>query len=491
MYGVNNIRFGGIASGLDTDGIVKKLMQVEQMKIDRFHQQKALLEWKRTDYRSINNQLRSFREGANWNLKLQSTYMTKMATTTNDSIFNVNATNKAATGNYTFEVQELAKGVTVDGDLNNTQSIATFFEGRTEDEITFAINDKEITIHRNDVMADVVNKINALSGDTGVKAIYEENMNRFFLYTEETGVNAKITITDDGNNFASQVLGLSPDADGVLGIGENAKIRFNGVDLEFASNKFEFIGLNFDLKKAVPGEIIHVQVANNYDKVVDEIKAFVEAYNKIIDDIGTKLTEKRYRDFPPLTDEQKADMKEKDIEKWEEKARSGIFRADPLLSHIQSSMRMTVTSAVDGLEGKYKTLSSIGITTSMDWRDNGKLYIDEDKLRAALADDLEGVAKIFNNNEAGSLGIAQKLDSQITGYYERIATTAGRPTAIVDESYLGKEIKGLDDRIYAMQNRMAMLEEKYWRQFAAMETALQQMQSQSDWFAAQMGMGLR
>ena len=118
-------------------------------------------------------------------------------------------------------------------------------------------------------------------------------------------------------------------------------------------------------------------------------------------------------------------------------------------------MRMTVTDAVGGLEGKYKTLSSIGIMTSPDWKDNGKLYIDEDKLRKALAEDLEGVAKIFNNEDTDpkNQGIAVKLDSQIRGFYEQIASTAGRPTSIVDESYLGKEIKGLDERIETLQNK--------------------------------------
>lgn len=506
MYGINSIRFGGIASGLDTESIVKQLMNLEQTKLDRFNQQKTLLEWKREDYRSINNQLRSFREGANWNLKLQSTFMAKTATTTNDTLFNVTATNNAAPGNYTFEVKELAKGVTVEGFPSKT--VAEFFEGRSEEEITFSFRGNgvaaptTVTVSKTDTIADVVNKINEFSKDTGVKAIYDEGINAFFIYTENTGDNVRIEITDDKSGLLGGVLGLKQpgseellgSVDGtsaLLGTGTNAKLNFNDIELQFASNKFEFIGLNFDLKKAAEGEIVHVQVNNNVDKVVDEIKAFVEAYNKIIDDIGTKLNEKRYRDYPPLTDEQKEDMKEKDIEKWEEKARSGIFRADPLLSQISSAMRMTVTDAVGGLEGKYKTLSSIGIMTSPDWKDNGKLYIDEDKLRAALAEDLDGVAKIFNNDDTDpkNQGIAQKLDSKIRGFYEQVASTAGRPTSIVDESYLGKEIKGLDERIETMQNRMYMLEEKYWRQFTAMEKALAQMQAQSDWLYAQLSGG--
>ncbi len=491
MYGINNIRFGGIASGFDTEYIVQNLMRVEQMKIDRFHQQKQLLEWKREDYRSINNQLRSFREGASWNLSMEKTFMSKTATVSNDSLFNITASNNAAPGNYTFEVAKLAKGVTVEGKLDREgiKNIGDFFTEETE-AITFKINGYGIEIQAGDELTTVADKINAVSDKTGVKAFYEENLDRFFLYTEKTGADVNITIGED-HEFVSQVLGLNPGENGVLGTGENALIKFNGIDLEFASNQFEFFGLNFDLKKASEGEIVNVQVTNNVDTIVDEIKAFVEAYNQIIDDIGTKLSEKRYRGFPPLTNEQKDDMKEKDIEQWEEKARSGIFRADPLLSRISSEMRMLVTDRVEGLEGKYKSLSSIGITTSPDWKDNGKLYIDEDKLRAALAEDMDGVAKIFNNSskDPASQGIAHKLNDQIYGYFGVMATTAGRSTDIHDESYLGKEITGLNERIDTMQLRMQMLEQKYWNQFTAMEKALHQMQSQGDWIAAQLGMG--
>lgn len=503
MYGINNIRFGGLASGIDTEGIVRQLMNLEHTKLDRFNQQKQLLEWKQADYRSVNNQLRSFREGPNFNLKLQGTYMTKTATTTNDSLFNVTATNTAATGNYTFEVKQLAKGVTVEG--FPTQTIAEFFAD-SEEPVTFSFKGtadgeaRTVTVNKTDQMADIANKINQLSDDTGVKALYDKGLNVFFMYTEETGDKVQIEITDDKSGFLGGALGLKNGAEAlgvidgesvIIGRGTNAQVSFNDVDLEFASNKFEFISLNFDLKKVSLGEKVNVQVTNNVDKVVDEIKTFVESYNKIVDDIGNKLTEKRFRDFPPLSEEQKADMKEKDIEKWEEKARSGMFRADPLLSQITSTMRMTMSDAVGGLDGEYKTLSSIGISTSRDWNDNGKLYIDEGKLRAALADDLDGVAKIFNNDAADpkNQGIAQKLDSQIKGFYEQVATTAGKNVMGADNSYLGRSIKDIDLRIETMQNRMMMLEDKYWRQFTAMEKALQQIQSQGDWFAAQLGMG--
>jgi len=213
----------------------------------------------------------------------------------------------------------------------------------------------------------------------------------------------------------------------------------------------------------------------------------VEQYNAVVDDLGTKLAEKRYRDFNPLTDEQKADMNEKDITQWEEKARSGLFRGDSLLSSIASSLRMVTSDAVD-TGGEYKTLSSIGITTSPDWKDNGKLYIDENKLRAALADGPEAVMKFFNNESAikSEQGLAVKLDNMLKTQMESIASTAGRNTIGADRSYLGKEISSMDDRISALQDRLISIEESYWNKFSAMERALQQMQSQSDWLTAQL-----
>ncbi len=64
MAGISGIRFGGIASGLDTESIVRQLMQVERMKVDRYAQKKQTLEWKRDDYRDINTKLLALRNSA-------------------------------------------------------------------------------------------------------------------------------------------------------------------------------------------------------------------------------------------------------------------------------------------------------------------------------------------------------------------------------------------------------------------------------------------
>jgi len=76
MANISNIRFSGLASGLDTESIVKQLMQVERMKVDRYYKQRQTLEWKREDYREINTKLLALRNSV-FDLKLQEPFWAK------------------------------------------------------------------------------------------------------------------------------------------------------------------------------------------------------------------------------------------------------------------------------------------------------------------------------------------------------------------------------------------------------------------------------
>src|SRR5690606_9679635 len=99
-----------------------------------------------------------------------------------------------------------------------------------------------------------------------------------------------------------------------------------------------------------------------------------------------ELKETRYRDFAPLTQEQRDEMSEDEIKRWEERARSGMLRSDQLLGSVLSNLRSALSKAVEGLPGgDLKHLSQIGITTGA-WSEQGKLYIDEAKLKDAIAE---------------------------------------------------------------------------------------------------------
>lgn len=478
MAGINNIRFSGIASGLDTESIVKQLMQVERMKVDRYYKQRQTLEWKREDYREINTKLLALRNSV-FDLKLQGTFLGKKVTSSDESILKATANNTAVEGRFEIVVKQLARGVTQEYSYSGDSGIV---DDKLLQGGTFKLNGVTITLEEGDTVAAIAAKINAVASETKVKATYDTEKKMFYLMTTNTGSEAAITITD------SEFSDVSFLQDFASAPGQNAIITFNsGIDIEFASNQFTFNNISFDLRRADPNTTVTLSVDSDIDSIVDKIKSFVEVYNSVMEKISTKLTEKRYRDFEPLTDEQKRELEESDIKLWEEKARSGLLRGDTLLNSLYSNIRIAASSAIEG-EGKYRTLSSIGITT-LSWYDQGKLYIDENKLRTALTEDFDGVIKLFTatQDNDGIDGIASRLYNVVNNGMKSITSQAGSAGSAVDQSFLGRQIDDLNDRIDRMEDYLTRVEERYWAQFTAMESALQQMQSQSNWLASMMG----
>ncbi len=478
MIGFNGIRFSGIASGLDAESIVRQLMQVERTKVERYIQQKQILEWKRDDYREINTKLLALRNSA-WDLNLASTFRTKKLSSSDENRLTCTASGGAIEGNYEIVIKQLARGVSQEYSYASDTGIV-------DDKLvaggTFKLNGVEIALEAGDSLATIAKKINEVAAETNVKATYDVDKKLFYFITTNTGSDARISITESEFSEVSFLDNF------ISASGQNAVITFNGgSDIEFSSNQFTFNNMIFNLKKADPATTINISVENDLDAIVDKIKAFVNDYNAIMEKIDTKLKEKRYRDFPPLTDEQKEEMKESDITKWEEKARSGLFRGDTLLSGIYSSIRMTTSSAIEG-EGQYRTLSSVGIGT-IAWYDQGKLHIDEEKLRTALTEDLDGVIKLFTATEEadGTDGIATRLCDKLDECMKSITDRAGSSTSVVDRSYLGRELEDVNERIAYMEEYLFKVEERYWAQFTAMETALQRMQSQSAYLVSLMG----
>src|SRR5690606_25455559 len=73
---------------------------------------------------------------------------------------------------------------------------------------------------------------------------------------------------------------------------------------------------------------------------------------------NTKLLERRYYDYPPLTEAQRKEMEEEDIRLWQERARSGLLRGDAMLSSILSSLRQALGAVVSGTGSEYNSLEA-------------------------------------------------------------------------------------------------------------------------------------
>jgi len=381
-------------------------------------------------------------------------------------------------------------------------------------DIEFTINGREFQFKSSE--SSLSNIINAVNGDpeAGVTMSYDQLNDKLVIKSKGMGVTAGIKIGDvAGNGNLMSALGLS----GVDINGTDASITYNDGSgdqtITRESNDFTINGIAISLKKeysGVVGDPIAVKIENDPTGTFELVKGFINKYNELIDKINSELSEKTYKDYAPLTDEQKASMSESDIKLWEEKAKSGMLKNDSLLSGFVSKMRETLYKEVEGVSQK---LYSIGISTGT-WDQKGKLVIDETKLKAAIADSPEGVMNLFTK-ESGTAyspdmsaadrakrdsenGIANRLYDVMQDYIRTTRNSEGQKGSMLEKAgivgdvtentnMISKEIESKELLITTLLDKLVDKENQYYAKFTAMETALSQMNSQIAWFTQQAG----
>jgi flagellar hook-associated protein 2 len=370
-------------------------------------------------------------------------------------------------------------------------------------DIRFTINGKLFEFKSTQTLNEIVSAVNN-DPDAKVKMSYDQLNDRFIVESKEYGKVAKVDI-DDVDGGLMDALGLH----GLNDTGEDASIDFDdgtGVQtITRDSNNFTINGISFSLK-ANSAEEVELKLEGDPSKTLDLIKGFVAKYNEVVDMINGELNEKRNRDYAPLTDEQKEALSDSEVEKWEEKARSGMLSNDSLLRGLLSDMRNCLFQGIEGVDG---TLQSIGISTGT-WEQRGKLVINETKLKDAITNNPDLVTSIFTKESttrySSSMdaaakakrneenGIASRLDDILQDYIrtsgdkgsllQRAGITGDRSEI---QNTLSEQINAKVDMIATLLDKLTEKEDRYYKQFAAMEKALSEMNSQSSWLSQQFG----
>jgi len=256
-------------------------------------------------------------------------------------------------------------------------------------------------------------------------------------------------------------------------------------------------GITLNLRQG-GGATSTITVQRDTDAIYNSIKSFIDQYNSTIDTIHKELSEERYSDYLPLTEEQKEKLSEKQQELWEEKSKSGMLRNDQYLYGVTSRIREKMGSVLTGVstvmvEGKsvtHNSLASIGIVTGL-YTDKGKLQLKNngENLRKAIENDPEGVEQLFTRQSdiASERGIAQRLYDELDNDFKEIVKKAGAESIynLYDDSYLGETINRYAKQIETVEDRLDEIEDRYYKQYAALEKALNQLNSQSNWLAQQ------
>ncbi|KFD40667.1 hypothetical protein HX99_06320 [Peptococcaceae bacterium SCADC1_2_3] len=506
-----NLQIGGLASGINTQEIITKILESYRRPVERLNQNKQLLEWKQADYREINGLLLSFSTGSALALKLESTFKAKTTVSGNEQAVSATAGAQAANGTYMIKVDALAAIATnistgaISSDPGNkidpALSLASqkekfaaypahpeYFTGSFSFNLTTAGSDgqpvtKSFTINPNNDSLNII--LNRINNSLPLTAFYDSSADKVSLATTKTGdylSGQEIQFAGDG--FLAQVLNLSQANEQG---GTDGQATINGLDVQVKNNSYTagYVTFNFKNTTAAP---VTVTVGPDTDKVVESVKTFVEDYNALLEKINGETRERYNRNYPPLTEEQKKQMTEEEIKKWEVNSRNGLLANDLLLEKVVSDLRTALTSSVNGLSGSFNHLSQVGITTG-NWNEYGKLYFNENQFRAALAADQESVTALFTNNSDNYAqeGVGERLYTAANQAISRLVVQAGaaNQTLTMDTSNLGQQIYFLNQRIFRLEERLAVKEEQLWRQFAAMEELVNMYNNQSNWLAQQ------
>ncbi len=290
-------------------------------------------------------------------------------------------------------------------------------------------------------------------------------------------------------NSGSLSFNTGENAREVIEEGKNAEFTINGVAMSKNTNSFELDGLNIQLlTTTAENEIVSITTTRDTDKIYKGVESFIQAYNTLLDKLNGSLDEAAdYRQYPPLTAEQKADMSENEIKLWEEKAKTGLLRNDSIISALLSDMR---TALYQKPEGAQFALYELGISTG-EWRTKGKLFIeDPERLRSAIENNSQEIYKLFNDSEAG-LAVqlnklvdgAAKISSGSPGSLVSLAGAKGMSTDT--QNTLSQQMANIDTVLENLKRSYEKEKTRYWSQFNAMEQMIATMNQQSNWLMSQ------
>jgi len=389
-----------------------------------------------------------------------------------------------------------------------TKTLEELFSFTDDDLDDFKINGIAVNdLSKDDTIDEFVDKVNA--ANTGAKLSFNSLENRFELLSDKTGTVNGVDFEDpsDASTVFTAIGFQDAAGDGSGGVAyrekaENAIVVIDNQTIVKSENNFTIEGVKYTLNETYNGADgdIDITLKNNVDDIAKKITDFVEDYNTMIAGLYTIIQEPRNLGYDPLTTEQKESLSEDQIEKWETQAKKGILKGEDTVQLMLDKMR---SAFYEPVENAGVSLADIGITTSNNYKDKGKLVIDQEDLKEALENDFDNVVTLFTKEsdkaylEKGTAGerysengLMNRLDDILSDVIRTSRDTDGNKGTLVEkagvvddasvaDNALSKVLGEYDDRMDVMLDILAAKENRYYLEFSRMETALAQLQSQS------------
>lgn len=396
-----------------------------------------------------------------------------------------------------------SEGASTVGDLMDETNgkLTQYVEDR---ELDLTINGVKIKgLTANSTVNELISAVN--SSDAQVTLSYMKNADKFTLVSTAGGASGKVELDSNAKEllFGAGFTEIKGQ-DAIIGVkyaGSN-----DVVELRRGNNAFNLDGLNItvngtfgydeDGNRIADTEGITFDSKVDSDKIVEAVKTMIDDLNEVIELVNKEVSTKPNRNYSPLTDEQKEELSEEQIEKWEAKAKEGILFGDADLRSLSDSLRFIFNTGSE----ENSMLESFGISKSTSYGDNGKLVFDEAKFRAALDSNPEDLKELFTKTADNTTGDKGGFMARLTTITEKYASTSGAtkgilieragstyaPTSILS-NYLQKSIDSVDDNIDRLKDKLKIEQDRYISQFTSLETLISQMNSQSSWLSSSFG----
>lgn len=335
----------------------------------------------------------------------------------------------------------------------------------------------------------------ATSGDASSKInSYKTEAQEYLDYANKmvSAYNVVKSATSDSDKATAEyktalsTLGVTSDTSGSSAkriYAQDSEIELNGATFTNNTNTFSINGLTITATALTGDNEVTISTENDVDGIYDSIKSFISDYNSLIKEIDTAYNAASAKGYEPLTSDEKSAMTDDQVKEWEEKIKTSLLRRDSTLSSISNTMKTDMLRSFN-INGKAYSLSSFGISTagyfSSGDNEKGVLHIDgdsddstsasnEDKLKAAIANDPDAVISFFS----------QLADNLYTDLGKKMQGTTMRSTfKVYNDKEMAKEYSDYTTKIKDKETEISTWEDYYYNKFSKMESALATLNSQ-------------
>jgi len=362
---------------------------------------------------------------------------------------------------------------------------------------------------------DIVNQMKAM----GIEAGFDENTKKISFYgldeisfssldADAPDMGKILGVTDEDG---TSVLTETTTPDPIRIAGQDAKIILNGVEYTSETNSFSINGLSItansvtdkeedlmtdgviDMAKVASSNAITITTSTDTQGLYDSIKNLLTEYNNVINEMTKLYNADSARDYEPLTDEEKDQMSDTEVEKWETKIKDSLLRRDNSLNSILSAMTLSMAQGIE-IDGKTYALSSFGIHTmgflKAAENEQNAYHIDGDSEDENTSGNKDKLMKAINEDPDTVIEFMKQLSTNLyKAMDEQMQSSSLRSRyKIYNDKELDKQYNNYSKIIKDWEAKVAAKEDYYYKQFSAMEAALGNINSQQSYLSNMFGM---